>query len=259
MYGPSHERQPLEDALVEAVGRALARLAADDPATAVYRPVKASRPDGWQLDDPHGLVVVTGFSVRVLSVAGFDKPWSDKPLLVRRQRVGDLKEQLFAAFDVAQGLGGTHSRAAVLGTDTSPSARDEVTPMWADIGPLTQPDDLPDRDGRRRRPSVASDDGVRVGRSCRGCRVGVEPGRHAQQRPLPLADGGAMTGTVLTSIGLNPSRVLRVASALRPDHALLLTSANTEHLVQPLHEAAEQAGLVGEVRRRCRRTRTGCR
>ena len=53
-----------------------------------------------------------------------------------------------------------------------------------------------------------------------------------------------MTGTVVTSIGLNPSRVLRIASALRPDHALLLTSTNTEHLVQPLHEAADQISLA---------------
>ena len=53
-----------------------------------------------------------------------------------------------------------------------------------------------------------------------------------------------MTGTVVTSIGLNPSRVLRIASALRPDHALLLTSTNTEHLVEPLHEAAHQISLA---------------
>lgn len=147
VYGASHNRDALEAALVQAVGEAVALVAADHPSTAVYRPVKASRPDGWELHDPRGLVVVSGLSVRVLTVAGFDRPWPDKPLLLRRQRVGDLKEQLFAAYDVARGVGGLHARAAVLGTDPSPSARDEVRPMWADVGPLTQPDDLPDREG----------------------------------------------------------------------------------------------------------------
>jgi len=144
VFGASHDRDSLDSSLVEAAAGAVARLVADHPSTSVYRPVKASRPDGRQLEDPHGLAVVTGMSVRVLSVAGFARPWPDKPMLLRRRQVSDLKEQLFGAFDVARGFGGLHARAAVLGTDTSPSAQDEVRTIWADIGPLSRPDDLSD-------------------------------------------------------------------------------------------------------------------
>lgn len=53
-----------------------------------------------------------------------------------------------------------------------------------------------------------------------------------------------MPGTLLTSVGLNPSRVLTVASTLRPERALLLTSSNTDHLLVPLREAADGVGLA---------------
>jgi hypothetical protein len=52
-----------------------------------------------------------------------------------------------------------------------------------------------------------------------------------------------MAGVLLTAIGLNPSRVLKVASTLGSDHAVLLSSSNTEHLVEPLQDAARGAGL----------------
>jgi hypothetical protein len=53
-----------------------------------------------------------------------------------------------------------------------------------------------------------------------------------------------MTGTLLTSLGLNPSRVLTVASTLRPGGVLLLTTANTEYLMDPLRDAAGELGLA---------------
>jgi hypothetical protein len=147
VYGASAERDSLDARLVDVVARAVARVAADQPATRVYRPVKASRADGREFDGrTRGIVAVTGLSVRLLSVAGYARSSPDKPLVLRRMPVGDLKEQLFTAYDVARGLGGLHARAAVLGTDTSPSAHDEVRTIWADIGPLSQPDDLPHPD-----------------------------------------------------------------------------------------------------------------
>lgn len=149
---PAVDRPAADARLQQVVTTALATVTRE-AGVDIYAPTKAAVWHGdarVHVDLP--IAVVTGFTLRLFECLGYqpdDRPAPASAVaqkgprqVFRRQVVARAKEALFEAQWKARLTGGTHGRAACLCTAHGRFGALVAETLWADLGPVTSPDDL---------------------------------------------------------------------------------------------------------------------
>lgn len=162
------ERAHADDRLGQLIGEALATIGHRGGAE-VYRNNHVTVPDKAAARLSLPLAVVTGFTLRLVEVLGYEpdpttpardpssRPNTEPQVSVNWQRIAQAKEAMFAAEWKARQVGGLQAKAACLITAPGRCGRHIAGVICPDTGPRTEPGDLlPDRPWARDRVTAFS-------------------------------------------------------------------------------------------------------